>query len=856
MTNTVEVLFVDASGSTQCNKEYWLTVRTLHDSRDYNDLYTWDHTSRRSDVSKLMGAYAMGSATQPVHIMKRLKDDVLQQHNKTNAYINLYITTDGLIYENEIRQCFNTEYDVVRCAILSVNIYYIGDEKNMNFGLNMVFGDSPKLAYYVNTIDTPMLVSTIEALIEQFTTPEDNEHAVLDKSDTVNYLLDPQLKVAMITRLGYLNSNDNIDYEKQLLRLRKVIISAFNRAKERETSDSKLKMKQAFMDGNAEFYVKTLKNQLYNTDSINTKLEQRKCELLSCFDKHNRMFYEKIDRFVESKAVKDDLRDITCENNNDDNIIWANINDDITLDKLNDLPCMPVRVASANVSIQLNAEELRHPLAVLANKEKRDLFAQTFIEPYILNYNTIEQIGVERLSNAVGGNGREVFTSPYTRQICYPLIVAPRTLTHLRYNTSAVSRLFDRKNDCALPGGDNTTLVLWNFVILWCAYERLNTYQVTHRNSGNHGSGEANDDENDDKAHVLWQELQRFCDNFNCSRFLSIKTSLSHESVSLREALWFVCWAIPQHAPNSAAFNQFLRRSFGYAIFDAYVKLFNANDNKTSEILKSVKIWHVWSYMIDLINANKQNVRTLEYRVRAQWQEWLEWPEHGKELILLSGSCTKPYPCASLNLLADVVPPKVLWHIFELCKQGNLSRFYDLSSIIRDATINTTDDHHYYQAIVNECDENLDIARSTDIAENHMSINSSTGHPYVICPKTGLHWRECLGTSRSCNVQPERGSWYRLFNRFCNKYDRYPRNHLDLVQYLSKRYYQQQQKQNDKKYDYVIDVRILPIFEKIFKQFNDSIISRMTVKEYQRLYLSFCTNDGEQKRLELERSNK
>lgn len=63
---------------------------------------------------------------------------------------------------------------------------------------------------------------------------------------------------------------------------------------------------------------------------------------------------------------------------------------------------------------------------------------------------------------------------------------------------------------------------------------------------------------------------------------------------------------------------------------------------------------------------------------------------------------------------------------------------------------------------------------------DHIHVNLLTCHPFVICPITKKHWKECV---QDYNVVKH--SYLRLFRRYCEKYKNYPDNISQLIVFLN-----------------------------------------------------------------------
>lgn len=118
--------------------------------------------------------------------------------------------------------------------------------------------------------------------------------------------------------------------------------------------------------------------------------------------------------------------------------------------------------------------------------------------------------------------------------------------------------------------------------------------------------------------------------------------------------------------------------------------------------------------------------------VRAQFQNYKIIK---KNLIFLEGRCTKRY--------------------------GLLSSF-PLELVLNVKKIESFD-------VIPRVNENKRLKEATEELK-HVTVNILTGYPFVKCPITRKHWKECLKPSQYVKEE----SFIHLFGLYCKKYNRYP----------------------------------------------------------------------------------
>lgn len=111
----------------------------------------------------------------------------------------------------------------------------------------------------------------------------------------------------------------------------------------------------------------------------------------------------------------------------------------------------------------------------------------------------------------------------------------------------------------------------------------------------------------------------------------------------------------------------------------------------------------------------------------------------------------------------------------------------------------------------------------------HVRINILTCHPYVICPITGNHWKDCI---RSRHFNKQKHSYIKLFKMYCKQYQQYPKSSADLVCFLNE-------------YMFKIKNQIPELFPRTIKQRMENVLKifKDVMETYTCTEYLKCSND-------------
>ncbi|GFQ75351.1 uncharacterized protein TNCT_455451 [Trichonephila clavata] len=226
------------------------------------------------------------------------------------------------------------------------------------------------------------------------------------------------------------------------------------------------------------------------------------------------------------------------------------------------------------------------------------------------------------------------------------------------------------------------------------------------------------------KYHPLWKQYNKLI--FDEIKYLAENTytyiSLSSKinpniKTKLCIALWYCVNVSPIAFPNSS---KNILRVIGKDLYTFYADIYNTPDID----LTTLNIWSIWKYFVQ--NNNNKCIN-LDLEVIAQYQNY----KIINEKIVF-------FKVENPALYDEIVLPPMKEDV---------------------------------------CTFEIVFVKEVDLDEfAHISINLKTCHPYVICPITKKHWKEC---AISYNVGSE--SYIRLFRRYCIAYEKYPSSANDLI---------------------------------------------------------------------------
>lgn len=394
---------------------------------------------------------------------------------------------------------------------------------------------------------------------------------------------------------------------------------------------------------------------------------------------------------------------------------WTQFEDPITMEQFH-LPGLLIQsiTDTANTLIDNNTL-LKHPLKLLSN-EPLTKEIMKLVEHQPIDYATYIKINNDR-------DPRSTISSPYTRATCSGLFLFDvDSMVAVKNNCRVISQFFGPSKK--VPGD----LRIWNLVFMYLLYK--------HRFADT------------EYATPIYNSIKKYCKKFSINVLFTVHCQIARK-LPIEIALWFCACVGPTNCPNTPL--NVLRSPFGRELYQLYTDLYKPEiDENLNEL---VNRWYVWNYFV----ANRSQ-KNLELEVRAQYQNYIQ---HKGQLILLSGSCEKPFPSP-----CGLVKPNIALGL--LGKLTVTSKKIDqLDEASLDAPLNFVPDEHV--------DEEHVLGTIA-----HVKINPKTCRPLVMCPVTGLHWKVCAGQFSD--------SFLATFNRYCNKHDAYPESYLDLAAYHSRRH--------------------------------------------------------------------
>lgn len=435
------------------------------------------------------------------------------------------------------------------------------------------------------------------------------------------------------------------------------------------------------------------------------------------------LFDKKLDLSLSRLYTANEISEQTLSVDETENSVWESL--ECAIISINfKLPCLLIK--NVEKPFILNKKHHVHPFLILSDEELLKEILRN-IEPNLIDYTTYQKL--EFRDNYV--------RSPFTRDLCKGVFALDvPNMTVVKNNCRAISSFFSE--DDKVPGN----LVIWNLIFMYI----ISRFKL--------------DDLQEQEKAI--QSIINYCEtlkfNLSLTQFCQI-----YKSEKLSLCFWFCLEVGPSEVPNTS--RNVLRSPFGLELLEFYLYVFHNkstldcikedDEDKKKELkllTEKAKKWKVWNYLI----SNRIYKKQLYFEVMAQEQNYHVLNDN--DYILVSGKCQKPFKSV-LNL----VSPSLSLALYENIDETSMKT----------------------QNIDNIEESNLDIFKIVEDYDNdlmrHVKINIQTCWPYVICPVTKMHWKDCIGT-----YDIKRGSLFRLFNRYCLKYNSYPKSPTDLILFYNK----------------------------------------------------------------------
>lgn len=328
-------------------------------------------------------------------------------------------------------------------------------------------------------------------------------------------------------------------------------------------------------------------------------------------------------------------------------------------------------------------------------------------------------------------------TSPFTRDRLKGAYVFHNSNTDFEklmlHNSRSISILFGKENK--LPGNR----YVWNVVFLY-AMSKHHPVWKEHRD-------------------LLWDEIRYIAE------YATVYISLSHLihpniKTKLEIALWYCVNVSPLAFPNSSK-NRI--RAIGLRLYEFYSDIYKVPKGISLELLKA---WTLWKYFVS--HHTKPEMKS---EIIAQF---LNHKTIQGKLVFFTGPSKERY-----GYLKHFDKELVVETYLYFQKKENPSLYDEI--LPRDDVQQIMKKKSWFNSLKIKLFVQEDRDEEKALEElSHVKINPKTCHPLVICPITQKHWKQC---ANRYDIFSE--SYVRLFRRYCNRYNRYPRRAEDLLLYHS-----------------------------------------------------------------------
>lgn len=692
------------------------------------------------DITEDVSNFKSTGGTKPRCLMKYLPIDIP---------IELYIFTDGEIFESDIRNCHSV-LKKKNVVFSKVHLYYIGIKSEMNLGLTDLFTDIPK-TLQIND----QYVGSVESTLIKF---EDISYDYIMKDDSFK-----------ATILFKINSPDvnKAELKRQLNLLTYRIL--------KERFEEKWNIQKFYTQQDVEGCIEYVKNISYPQEKVD--FQRKMSEILN-------LFGENINTYDINLFKKTKNHTLTCNSENDDednleeeqeekkqNLDSKLLTCDILLQHCN-LACIPLKLCEDN--IWPDKKIIRNPFKLLESDALIDRIVKK-VEPYIMDYkNAYKQLKNPNIS-------------PFSRDVLQGVYLLHNDGIDMedmiKHNNYVLSTLFQNR----LPGKP----VLWHMIFLYImALKRF-----------------------PEKKNVFFEEI-RFLGQYE-TYFITLVPYLDPPVIeNLNCCFWYIANVCHKAFPNNRS-NILRKPDFISGVFLEFYKNVYQKDYVYPLKLPEWQLWHT-------LHRNKTNI----FRILSHYfhHEQVSGLETEFQIILYN----------ERKQLDSQVPKE-----FKFLSQFSLEQILDIYAKKIKAKTYFAD----WESIETESISLYDEEESKNNYSKrdllfHVKINPKTCHPHIICPITGKYWKDCIG-----EYDIKKRSYVRLFKRFCENYQKYPKNRDELLCFLNKSVFNRKNCIPE-----LFDLNVKNEMDGVLKIFKP-IMNMYTCREYLRISNKNC---NEQKRKKIE----
>lgn len=519
--------------------------------------------------------------------------------------------------------------------------------------------------------------------------------------------------------------------------LKRKINSLTTRILQEHFTKEKLTISSFYAQRDVEGCIKYVKTHSYYTSKVD--FQKKMSDILTLFDNKTNTYSLKC--FTETPKIT-----LTCQSDDETNDKAKEDTDndkamDTTESKENPLDCAYltcdilfekcqlacIPVKQCKDDVWPDKKTLQNPFKLLESDFLIERIVH-LVEPFVMDYKKCYQT-LKKHTPGSDIPGEVDISSPFTRD--------PLQGVYILHNDHIDVQAMIKHNNYVLSTFFQNTLpgkpVLWHMIFLYIvAMKRF-----------------------PDKKQILFEEI-RFLGQHD-TYFITLSPFLNPPIVDpLNCCFWYIAHVCPKAFPNSK--KNVLRNDFVSGVFlEFYRNVYEENYIYPTKM----PVWQLWN--------------TLFYDKMSIFSILSHYYQHEEIQNVTSVFNTILYR----NMKQ---PPETPPKPFHFLSQLSLKTVLDIYKMrLENQNLNANLEVIKEQN-VSLYDENDD--KEEDLL-SHVKINPKTCRPYITCPITQKYWRDCIG-----KYNQKTHSYVRLFNRYCQKYDKYPQSGDDLLCFLNEYIYQ------------------------------------------------------------------
>lgn len=398
----MDYVCIDCSGSTGGCKGYWQKVKSLIDANQDANLVMWDNDASiwmRKDVLSNIQKNKGHGGTSPSSFANIIPDNC-----------KVAIITDGQVGPGEVDRCDNI---IKGKKFTQMNVYFVGNESQMNLGISAPFTRNSNYNIYVND---KLLAGGDSAVVIDLKKYYNNPDLFLQECEDL-------YKQVVMQNLG----KSNQDLRNQLLELQKNLFGFLSTQNSKGVDFEKLR--KVLTTGNFDASVKVLIGIINQSNDSNTPAKRVEHIINNCIQQcngskdfsFNVLQPGRLSRASNIASPK--TEELPTESSRGD------FECPITLDD-----AMPAFLIAVGDPVLKDCEKgyldflMNMPLGILGNKD--------LVTKVKARFDSV--IGLDAVKMIFNGNQK----SPFTRRDLSSVVVFGNDKTHYKANTYALADIF------------------------------------------------------------------------------------------------------------------------------------------------------------------------------------------------------------------------------------------------------------------------------------------------------------------------------------------------------------------------------------------------------------------------------